>query len=92
MKIGDKIPDLRGKTGEGEDLRLRDQQGRFVVVYFYPKDSTPGCTVEACSFRDSHDAFREAGAEVIGISSDSGPSHRRFADRHDRRPGLGANL
>ena len=64
-------------------MRLSDFRGKSeVVLFFYPKDNSPACTMEACSFRDSHEAFREAGAEVIGISSDSEESHRRFADRH----------
>ena len=64
-------------------MRLSDFRGKAeVVLFFYPKDNTPGCTMEACTFRDSHEAFREAGAEVIGISSDSADSHRRFAERY----------
>jgi peroxiredoxin Q/BCP len=63
-------------------VRLSDFRGRPVVVFFYPKDDTPGCTAEACSFRDRYEAFAEAGAEVVGISSDSPESHRRFAARH----------
>ena len=64
-------------------MRLSDFRGKSeVVLFFYPKDNSPACTVEACTFRDSHEAFREAGAEVIGISSDSADSHRRFAERY----------
>ena len=81
MKIGDKIPDLRGKTGEGEDLRLRDQQGRFVVVYFYPKDSTPGCTLEAQDFRDLQKDFSKRGALILGVSRDSEKSHCNFKQK-----------
>jgi peroxiredoxin Q/BCP len=63
-------------------VRLSDYRGKSeVVLFFYPKDNTPGCTAEACTFRDSHEAFREAGAEVIGVSSDSAESHRKFAER-----------
>ncbi len=64
-------------------MRLTDYRGtRVVVLYFYPKDNTRGCTAEACAFRDSHEVFAEAGAEVIGISSDSVDSHAGFASRH----------
>ncbi len=81
--VGEPAPDFTLESTTGEYIRLSDFQGKSeVVLFFYPKDSTPGCTVEACSFRDSHEAFRNGGAEVIGISSDSGLSHRRFADRH----------
>ena len=63
-------------------MRLSDFRGKkSVVLYFYPKDDTPGCTKEACSFRDSYEAFRDAGAEVIGVSSDNEASHRKFADK-----------
>jgi peroxiredoxin Q/BCP len=83
IRAGEPAPDFALESSDGESVRLSDFRGKAeVVLFFYPKDSTPGCTVEACSFRDSHEAFREVGAEVIGISSDSGPSHRRFADRH----------
>ena len=81
MKIGDKIPDLRGKTGEGDDIRLRDQKGQFVVVYFYPKDSTPGCTLEAQDFRDLHKDFGKRGAVVFGVSRDSQKSHCNFKEK-----------
>jgi len=64
-------------------VRLHDRLGkRVVVLYFYPKDNTPGCTAEACAFRDSHEVFTDAGAEVVGISSDSVARHTAFADRH----------
>ncbi|MBO0743936.1 MAG: peroxiredoxin [Candidatus Dormibacteraeota bacterium] len=86
-----------GKVGVGDqapDFTLADWQGRRVslgallargpvVLYFYPKDETSGCTAEACTFRDSYDAFREAGAEVVGISSDSEQSHASFAQKHN---------
>lgn len=82
LKPGDSMPDLTlpGKDG---DVRLRDYLGKqTLVVYFYPKDETPGCTAEACSFRDSYEDFARAGAEVIGISSDSVASHEAFASHH----------
>lgn len=72
------LPDQAGKT-----ISLADFKGqKNVVVYFYPKDDTPGCTAESCSFRDHYTAFQDVGAEVIGISSDDETSHRAFADKH----------
>ncbi len=78
--VGDWAPDFTLPDQTGTAVRLRDLMGRkTVVLYFYPKDQTPGCTVEARAFRDSYDAFTAAGAEVIGVSADSVASHRRFA-------------
>ncbi|HEY8474187.1 MAG TPA: peroxiredoxin [Natronosporangium sp.] len=83
VKVGDQAPDFTLPSQTGAPVSLRDYRGRRVVVlYFYPKDNTRGCTAEACSFRDSYEAFTEAGAEVIGVSSDSVESHGRFASRH----------
>lgn len=83
VKTGDPAPDFELPDAAGKRVRLSDFAGkRPVVLYFYPKDGTPGCTAEACAFRDSFEAFREAGAEVIGISSDSEESHKRFAEKH----------
>ncbi len=77
--VGDTAPDFTLPDQTGTPVRLRDRLGRSnVVLYFYPKDQTPGCTIEARAFRDSHDAFTAAGAEVIGVSADSVASHRRF--------------
>jgi len=81
MKIGDKIPDLRGKTGEGDDIRLRDLKGKAIVVYFYPKDSTPGCTLEAQDFRDLQKDFGKRGAVILGVSRDSEKSHCNFKQK-----------
>jgi thioredoxin-dependent peroxiredoxin len=82
VRVGDPAPDFELRSTTGEMVRLSDYRGKSeVVLFFYPKDNTPGCTVEACTFRDSHEAFREAGAVVIGVSSDSSESHRRFAER-----------
>jgi len=77
LKPGDKVPDLRGQTTEGE-VRLRDLKGKSVVVYFYPKDSTPGCTREAQDFRDLQKRFSKSGAVVLGVSRDSIKSHENF--------------
>ena len=81
--VGDKAPDFTLPSQSGEQVRLHDRIGeRVVVLYFYPKDETSGCTAEACAFRDSHEVFSDAGAEVIGISSDSVDRHASFADHH----------
>jgi peroxiredoxin Q/BCP len=83
VRVGDRAPDFTLPDQAGTPVRLRDLLVRStVVLYFYPKDETPGCTREAHAFRDSYDRFSAAGAEVVGISSDSVASHRRFAARH----------
>ena len=83
LAIGDIAPNFHLPTTDGSYIALQDFLGKKnVVVYFYPKDFTRGCTAEACSFRDSYEAFTELGAEVIGISSDSENSHRDFAQHH----------
>jgi peroxiredoxin Q/BCP len=80
--VGDPAPDFELPSSTGETVRLTDFRGKSeVVLFFYPKANSPACTMEACAFRDSYETFREAGAEVIGISSDAVDSHRRFADR-----------
>ena len=82
--VGDKAPDFTLPSQSGEPVRLQDRIGqRVVVLYFYPKDETRGCTAEACAFRDSHEVFTEAGAEVVGVSSDSVDRHAAFAGRHN---------
>jgi thioredoxin-dependent peroxiredoxin len=83
IKVGDHAPDFELEAAGGQKVRLSDFLGKKnVVLFFYPKDETAGCTVEACTFRDSYSAFTEAGAEVIGISADDRDSHLRFAGRH----------
>jgi peroxiredoxin Q/BCP len=83
IAIGDAAPHFRLPTSNGSYVDLADFLGKKnVVVYFYPKDFTRGCTAEACSFRDSYEAFKDLGAEVIGISSDGQDSHRDFAQQH----------
>jgi thioredoxin-dependent peroxiredoxin len=83
VKVGDALPDVSLKSQTGETVNLKDFVGqKCVVLYFYPKDDTPGCTKESCSFRDSYTAFQEAGAEVIGISGDDMASHQAFAAKH----------
>lgn len=79
VQVGDLAPDFTLPTQSGEQVTLSSFQGKkAVVLYFYPKDFTPGCTAEACAFRDSYEVFKDAGAEVIGVSSDSDDSHNRF--------------
>jgi thioredoxin-dependent peroxiredoxin len=78
-EIGEPMPSLVGTTGEGHELTLDSLRGKWLVIYFYPKDSTPGCTTEAGDFRDLYPAFRQRTAEVIGVSRDSVKSHANFA-------------
>jgi peroxiredoxin Q/BCP len=81
---GDRAPDFTLARPSGEQVSLSSFQGKKnVVLFFYPKDGSPVCTREACAFRDAHEVFNEAGAEVIGISADSPRSHEKFAVRHD---------
>ena len=83
VKVGDMAPDFELKDKDGNLIKLSNFRGeKSVVVYFYPKDETPGCTAQACSFRDSYQDFTDAGAEVIGISSDGSSSHAGFAENH----------
>lgn len=83
VKVGDTAPEFELKDKDGNLVKLSDFRGKqSVVVYFYPKDETPGCTAQACSFRDSYEDFKEVGAEVIGISSDGTGSHSGFAEHH----------
>jgi thioredoxin-dependent peroxiredoxin len=83
--VGDVAPDFTLTSHSGEEVSLRDFVGkkRAVVLFFYPKDDTPGCTKEACSFRDGYEQFGNLGVEVIGVSSDSVRSHQRFVEKHD---------
>ena len=83
LKEGDKAPDFTARDGEGQTVRLKDLRGRRVVLYFYPKDDTPGCTKEACSFRDSFAKFKKRGIEVLGVSFDSETKHQKFARKYD---------
>src|SRR5690625_2381809 len=84
VKVGDKAPDFELTDDTGGTVRLSDFRGdRHVVLYFYPKDDTPGCTKEACGFRDAYQDFVDAGAEVIGVSSDSAEAHKKFRERYN---------
>lgn len=83
LQAGDRLPDVTLFDAAGKPVRLRDRLGeKTLVVYFYPKDETPGCTAEACSFRDQYEDFVAAGAEVIGVSADDGESHTKFSAHH----------
>ena len=81
--VGDRAPDFTLPDAEGRPVRLAELLSKkAVVLYFYPKDETPGCTAESCAFRDAYDDFTAAGAEVVGVSRDDGASHGRFAAHH----------
>ena len=84
VKAGDKAPDFTLPSQSGDQVRLYDRLGqRVVVLYFYPRDGTPGCTAEACAFRDSAPAFRKLKAQVVGVSKDSVASHDKFKKKYD---------
>lgn len=82
MNIGDKLPEVLGWDAQGKEVTLADYAGKGLIIYFYPKDNTPGCTAEACSLRDGYDELRAKGYEIIGISRDSAASHTKFAEKH----------
>ena len=84
LKVGEEIPTFSLEDQEGKQFDIDSVKGsKPIVIFFYPKDNTPGCTKEACAFRDSYEDFTDLGAEVIGISSDSSSSHKRFGARHN---------
>jgi peroxiredoxin Q/BCP len=80
--IGEKAPDFTLPASNGETVSLSDFQGKHVVLYFYPKDMTPGCTTEACDFRDQHEKFAELDAVIIGVSPDPVERHAKFIEKH----------
>ncbi|QIA26383.1 thioredoxin-dependent thiol peroxidase [Thermaerobacter sp. PB12/4term] len=82
VKVGEQAPDFTAVNDRGETVRLSDFRGRKVVLYFYPKDDTPGCTREACSFRDDYGQLQEAGAVVLGVSPDPVESHVKFREKY----------
>lgn len=83
IAVGDKAPDFSGKMGDGNQFRLKDMQGRrHVVLYFFPKDFTPGCTKEACSFRDHRSEVAALDGEIVGVSFDTAERHSQFADKY----------
>ena len=83
MNLGDKAPEVLGMNENGEEIRLSLYKGKKLVLYFYPKDNTSGCTAEACSLRDNYAELRKQGYEVIGVSVDSATSHRKFIDKYE---------
>lgn len=82
LEIGQPAPDFTLNDQDGRPVALADLRGSKVVLYFYPKDDTPGCTREACAFRDAREDYRKAGATVLGVSPDTTGSHRKFADKY----------
>lgn len=83
MNVGDKAPEVLGVNEKGERILLSNYRGKKVVLYFYPKDNTSGCTAEACSLRDNYSALKSKGYEVIGVSVDSAASHKKFIEKHE---------
>lgn len=83
LKIGDKIPEFSAIDQQGKTVDMSSLSGKALVIYFYPKDETKGCTAQACSFRDNYQDFLDAGAEVIGISGDNETKHEKFASKHN---------
>jgi thioredoxin-dependent peroxiredoxin len=83
LKVGDQAPDIQVHTDTGEDFRLSEMKGKRVVLYFYPKADTPGCTMEACEFRDDIKAFGTKGVAVIGISPDKPAAQAKFKEKYD---------
>lgn len=82
MNIGEKIPAILGVDSNGKEIKSSDFSGKKLVIFFYPKDSTPGCTAEACNLRDNYDALLSAGYAIVGVSKDSAASHKRFIEKY----------
>lgn len=83
LEIGAKAPAITAKNQNGDTIRLSDFLGKKVILYFYPKDNTPGCTTEACNFRDNYQSLLQDGFEVLGVSIDSEQSHQKFISKHE---------
>ena len=83
LKVGDKAPAVSLPSGDGTTLGLKDFKGKKIVLYFYPKDNTPGCTKEACSFQENLSALKKKGAVLLGVSADSTRAHAKFASKYD---------
>ncbi|MFC2185904.1 thioredoxin-dependent thiol peroxidase [Fulvivirgaceae bacterium LMO-SS25] len=83
LQVGDKAPNFKGVDEAGNAIALEDFKGKKLVMYFYPKDNTPGCTAQACNLRDNYDALKNAGYEVVGISSDNEKSHQKFIEKQN---------
>ncbi|MCC9090369.1 thioredoxin-dependent thiol peroxidase [Bacillus pumilus] len=83
IEIGQQVPEIELTGDNGEKVKLSDFKGKHIVLYFYPKDMTPGCTTEACDFRDRHQSFAELDTVIIGVSPDSQDKHQKFKEKHD---------
>ena len=83
IEVGDRIPEVLGVDEQGNEITRKSLEGQKVILYFYPKDNTPGCTAEACSLRDGMSDLKAAGYTVIGVSKDSAESHKKFKEKHD---------
>ncbi|QNL49439.1 thioredoxin-dependent thiol peroxidase [Olivibacter sp. SDN3] len=83
LKEGDKAPAIKAKNQNGETVELKDFKGKKIILYFYPKDNTPGCTTEACNFRDNYQSLLGEGFEIIGVSTDSEQSHQKFISKFE---------
>lgn len=83
LNAGDTAPDFKGKDQNGKTISLKDFKGKKLVLYFYPQDDTPTCTVEACNLRDNYSALKKAGLEIIGVSPDDHLSHKKFEEKYD---------
>lgn len=82
LQVGDKAPSFEAKDQDGNTIKLSDFQGKKIIIYFYPKDSTPACTAQACSLRDNYDALLHKGFAVLGVSVDDEKSHKKFANKY----------
>lgn len=83
IKEGEKAPEISGVDQHGKEVSLSDFEGKKVILYFYPKDDTPGCTKEACNFRDNYKELQDKGFEILGVSADTEKKHAKFADKYD---------
>ncbi|MBU9710197.1 thioredoxin-dependent thiol peroxidase [Evansella tamaricis] len=82
VEVGAKVPEMTLPANGGKNVSLSDYKGKFIVLYFYPKDMTPGCTTEACDFRDQHENFNDLNAVILGVSPDPVDRHEKFIDKH----------
>jgi peroxiredoxin Q/BCP len=82
LQVGDKAPHFTGKDQQGHPISLEDFKDKKLILYFYPKDNTVGCTLQACNLRDHYETLQEAGYEILGVSTDNQTSHKKFADQY----------
>jgi len=83
LKTGDRAPDFKGKDQNGNDIQLSDYKGKKLVIYFYPKDMTPGCTNQACNLRDNYALLQENGISILGVSADDEKKHQKFIEKYE---------